>query len=172
MFVPRTGSTFVHPRRGREHSLDLEDSLSRFCTQPGLFPQVRVDRSPQDCENECFIGIFPQDSTSATHIARIPALNPNRATGTFDVLIETVIGCQPGQPPTTLRMPAAVTYTATSDCDGDGEVEIEELMLGVRIAIGDRPSSDCLAQDLDSDGVVLIHELIAAVRAALEGSGT
>jgi hypothetical protein len=154
------------------HSLDLEDSASRFCTQPGLFPQVRLDLSPQDCENECFIGIFPQDSTSAIHIARIPALNASRAIGTFDVLIETVIGCQAGEPPTTLRMPAAVSFTANGDCDGDDEVEIEELMLGVGIAISDRPSSDCLAMDLDSDGTVLIHELIAAVRAALDGGGT
>ena len=131
-----------------------------------------LDLSPQDCENECFIGIFPQDSTSATHIDHMPALNPSTKSKTFDVLVETVIGCQSGPRPTLLRMPKAVTYTDKGDCDGDGEVEIEELMLGVSIAIDDRVPSDCLALDLDSDGVVRIHELIEAVRAALEGGGT
>lgn len=169
VFTPRGGSTFVHPRQGHAHSLDLQDSGGRFCTQAGLFPQIRLALDAQDCEDECFLGIFPPDSTSAIHIAHLPALN--RPVGTFDVLIDTVIGCQPGQPPTTLRMVRAVTYTGPGDCDGDGDVAIEELLLGVNIALGARPSSDCLAQDLDSDGAVQIHELIAAVRAALGDAG-
>ena len=169
VFTPRGGSTFVHPRQGHAHSLDLQDSGGRFCTQAGLFPQIRLALNAQDCEDECFLGIFPPDSTSAIHIAHLPALN--RPVGTFDVLIDTVIGCQPGQPPTTLRMARAVTYTGPGDCDGDGDVAIEELLLGVNIALGARPSSDCLAQDLDSDGAVQIHELIAAVRAALGDAG-
>jgi hypothetical protein len=167
VFVPRAGSTFVHPHRGRDHSLDLQDSASRFCTQAGLFPQLRLDLNPGDCENQCFIGIFPQDSTSSAHIARMPALN--RPIGTFDVLVETVVGCERGRPPTIFRMPAAVTYTAQSDCDGDGAVRIDELMLGVRISLGHEPVTTCLPQDLDNNGVLQIHELIGAVFASLEG---
>jgi hypothetical protein len=61
MYVPRAGYTFVTPYRGGRPSLDLEDSTSPFCTEPGLTPQVRLDLNPSDCENQCTIGVFPKD---------------------------------------------------------------------------------------------------------------
>ena len=134
IFSPRSGFTFVSPYRGQKPSLDLEDSASRFCTQPGLAPQVHLDLDSADCENQCTIGVFPQDSTSAIHIAHLPALH--RAPGTFDVLIDTVLGCEGGQPPTQLRMPAAVTYVkCLGDCNGDGTVTIDELIAAVNVAL-------------------------------------
>jgi len=170
IFSPRAGFTFVFPYQGKKPSLDLEDSANRFCTGPGLAPQVRLDLNPTDCENQCTIGVFPQDSTSAIHIAHLPALH--RAAGTFDVLIETVLGCQGGQPPTQLRMPAAVTYVnCVGDCNGDDVVNIDELVLAVSIALGENDISDCLVADRDGNGTVQIDELIAAVNVALQGCG-
>ena len=167
---PLAGFTFAFPRQGKKPSLDLEDSASRFCTQPGLAPRVRLDLDPPDCENECTIGVFPQDSTSVIHIAHLPALH--RAAGTFDVLIDTVLGCEGGQPPTQLRMPAAVTYVkCIGDCNGDDAVSIDELVLAVRIALGENETSDCLVADRDGSGTVEIDELIAAVSVALSGCG-
>jgi hypothetical protein len=108
-----------------------------------------------------------------TSIARLPRLH-RAAAGTFDILIDTVLGCQSGRPPTRLRMPAAVIYSSSNcigDCDGDNQVRIEELTLGVSIALGEQSSGHCLALDPDGDGNVEVFELIGSVRSALEGCG-
>jgi len=54
------------------------------------------------------------------------------------------------------------------DCNGDGEVRIEELVLGVRIALGE-PLALCPAFDATPDGVVRIDELVRAAGNALDG---
>ena len=167
--VPHDGLTFVFPYRRRQHSLDLQDAAHRFCTQGGLLPIIRLDLDPADCENQCFVGFYPPDSTAAIHIANMPALH-RAGGGTFDVLVDTFIGCQPDTPPTRFRMPAAVTYASCAgDCDGNNQVRIEELTLAVMIALGESPASDCLADDRDGDGALQINELIGAVDAALQG---
>ncbi|MCX8071607.1 MAG: hypothetical protein N3C12_04030 [Candidatus Binatia bacterium] len=54
------------------------------------------------------------------------------------------------------------------DCDGNGAVTIDEIVTGVRIALG----SDvllCPAADRDQNGIVSVDEIVAAVLAALEG---
>lgn len=55
------------------------------------------------------------------------------------------------------------------DCDGGGAVTIEELILAVRIALGEATLDGCAAIDADSSGSVSIDELIAAVNSALAG---
>jgi hypothetical protein len=53
------------------------------------------------------------------------------------------------------------------DCDGGRRVTIDELILGIGIALGDSAVASCAAFDLDDDGAVAIAELIAAVDRAL-----
>ena len=55
------------------------------------------------------------------------------------------------------------------DCDGDGTVDIDELVLGVRIALG--ANAECRAFDRDFSGNVTIDEAVAAVASALRGCG-
>lgn len=57
----------------------------------------------------------------------------------------------------------------TGDCDGNGTVAINELILGVNIAIGNQPVSVCLAFDVNDSGGVEINELIQAVGNAISG---
>ncbi len=57
------------------------------------------------------------------------------------------------------------------DCNADGSVAINELLLGVNIAIGLQPLSACGVFDADGSSSVEINELIAAVRNALDGCG-
>lgn len=57
------------------------------------------------------------------------------------------------------------------DCDGDLGVTIDELVLGVDVALGVRPLEACARFDESADGVVTIDELVAAVRNALRGCG-
>jgi hypothetical protein len=55
------------------------------------------------------------------------------------------------------------------DCDGSGDVAINELILGVNIALGTVEPSTCPAFDVDEDGAVAVNELIGAVNNALSG---
>jgi len=57
------------------------------------------------------------------------------------------------------------------DCGGDGMVSVDDLVRGVRIALGDMPLSECSAFDRDEDGRVAVGELVAAVAAALGPCG-
>ena len=52
------------------------------------------------------------------------------------------------------------------DCDGSATVTINELVLGVNIALGGSTIEVCPAFDLDDDPRVGIAELVAAVRDA------
>jgi N-acetylneuraminic acid mutarotase len=65
-------------------------------------------------------------------------------------------------------MPASARVCA-GDCDGDGVVAINELVLGVSIALGALAAEACAAVDGDGDGAVTIDELIAAVDRGLSG---
>ena len=55
------------------------------------------------------------------------------------------------------------------DCNGNGEVTIDELILGVDIALGTQSVDVCPAFDVNSDGQVTIDELVSAVNNALDG---
>ncbi|HVM97974.1 MAG TPA: hypothetical protein VMT89_16385, partial [Candidatus Acidoferrales bacterium] len=55
------------------------------------------------------------------------------------------------------------------DCSGDGEVTIDEILLGVNIALDNKPVSSCSSFDANGDGEVSIDEIILAVNAALFG---
>lgn len=55
------------------------------------------------------------------------------------------------------------------DCDGSGAVSIDELVLAVRIALGDQPVGSCQAVDTNGSDGVEINELVAAVGRALTG---
>jgi len=64
---------------------------------------------------------------------------------------------------------ADVPSSCVGDCNGDGAVTVDELIVGVNMALGARPVSDCPVMDANGDGQVSISDLIAAVRAALDG---
>lgn len=55
------------------------------------------------------------------------------------------------------------------DCAGDGQVTINDLILGVNIALGAPDVSACAALDADGNQAVTIEELLGAVNAALNG---
>jgi hypothetical protein len=58
------------------------------------------------------------------------------------------------------------------DCDGGGHVTIDELILGVNIALNSQLLSACPAFDADNDGMVAINELILGVNNALTACNT
>jgi len=63
----------------------------------------------------------------------------------------------------------AAAQNCRGDCNGDGEVSINELIVGVNIALGSANASACPAVDGNNDLEVTINELIVAVSNALNG---
>ena len=72
---------------------------------------------------------------------------------------------------TSTRMqPGSVAPVAVwpGDCTNDGAVGVDELILGVNIALGNADLSGCFAFDGNGGGTVDINELVSAVNAALK----
>jgi len=55
----------------------------------------------------------------------------------------------------------------SGDCNFDGKVTIDELILGVNMALGSLPRIACPPADANNDSAVTINELVSAVNAAL-----
>lgn len=67
-----------------------------------------------------------------------------------------------------LASTAARAQSCVGDCNGDGMVAINELIIGVNIALGDQPVSACPAF-ANQEGEVTIAQLILGVNNALNG---
>lgn len=64
---------------------------------------------------------------------------------------------------------AAVTAACTGDCDGSGTCTVDEIVVGLSIALGGREIGDCGAFDADASGTVTVDEIVTAVSNALNG---
>ena len=64
---------------------------------------------------------------------------------------------------------ALAAAQCAGDCNGDGEVTVDELIIGVNIALDTASLSRCSALDTNHDGIITIDEIIAAVNTALNG---
>jgi YVTN family beta-propeller protein len=64
----------------------------------------------------------------------------------------------------------AVPASCIGDCNGDGQVTIDELLLGVDLALGGQ-SGTCSKMDANDDGRITVQELMKAVDVALHGCG-
>jgi hypothetical protein len=69
----------------------------------------------------------------------------------------------------TLQALAPSGWVCPGDCDGQGEVSIDELMMGVRAALGDAALEECPSVDSNNDGEITVDELISAVNHSLAG---
>jgi photosystem II stability/assembly factor-like uncharacterized protein len=57
------------------------------------------------------------------------------------------------------------------DCRRDGTVTVDEVMLGIRIALGEMGIETCVALDFDESGSVEVNELVTALSNVLAGCG-
>jgi hypothetical protein len=62
-----------------------------------------------------------------------------------------------------------VPTVCQGDCDGNRYVTIDELIIAVRIALGQAPLESCSAINVDNSGTVVINALVGALVHALEG---
>jgi hypothetical protein len=68
-----------------------------------------------------------------------------------------------------LCVASAAGAQCLGDCAADGRVTIDELVVGVRLALGSGAASSCSAFDPDGDGQVVIADLVSAVGHAMRG---
>jgi YVTN family beta-propeller protein len=123
--------------------------LTWTCVPPGEGERLGVDRDGDGHRDrdELDAGADPADPDSTPDTSITPT--PTEPTATVTPTVE-LLGC-PG------------------DCDGNSEVTIDELVIGVGIAVGESPSERCPNLDRDRNGVVLIDEMLRAVRTSLDG---
>jgi hypothetical protein len=74
--------------------------------------------------------------------------------------------------PTSIAIAAAPAPACAGDCNDDGSVTIDEVIIGVNIALGATALTDCPSFDLNGGGEVTVDELVAAVGNALNGCPT
>jgi len=99
----------------------------------------------------------PGDGCSATCMLENGAATP---TGTPDGT--------PGTP-TATRTPGTPGAGCAGDCGGDDAVTVDELVLGINIALDQATVDACPAMDADGSGRVMIEELVSAVNSLLLG---
>ena len=71
--------------------------------------------------------------------------------------------------PVTLAVEVQIGSRCPGDCNGDGEVSVNELIIGVRIALDTASVDECRAMDTNDLGEVSVSELVVAVRSLLNG---
>lgn len=77
-------------------------------------------------------------------------------------------GTPTGTPAGTVS-PTVPSGTCVGDCNGDHQVAVNELIVGVNIALGSAPVTDCPSFDVNGDGMIDVSELISGVNGALNG---
>lgn len=70
------------------------------------------------------------------------------------------------------RASATIDVPCVGDCSGDGRVTVDEVVLGVNIALDRSDISACRAMDNCGDDRVEVNELVQAVNALLRGCAT
>jgi hypothetical protein len=91
-----------------------------------------------------------------------------------DVMLPTPTVTPTMIPTQTATATASATPTVDApicvgDCNGDGEVTVNEVIVGINIALGQSDVSACPAFDADGSGTVTVDEIVRAVNNALNG---
>lgn len=68
-----------------------------------------------------------------------------------------------------LLIAAPAAAQCPGDCNGDGEVRVDEMVIGVRLALDGGSVDECPSVDANGDGVIGIEELVRAVTNLLNG---
>lgn len=110
-----------------------------------------------------------------------PTASPTASASVTPTSSPTVTASGTRTPTTTAVASASATPTATStaaptascvgDCDGSREVTVDEIVLGIALALGSADPGECAAIDASGDGIVTVDEIVRAIQSALNGCG-
>ena len=100
-------------------------------------------------------------------------VNTSAAPGEYDLNLRVVEARNGPQTVALATMPGKLTVGAVcpGDCNGDGVVTINDLIVGVNIALNSASLDQCSSFDGNDDGSVTVEELIVAVNNALNDCG-
>lgn len=147
--------------------VECPDTDGNPCTDNCDFATGQCTRDASKC--------FPGCETCNAGTGECEPANLGRACDDFDVCspqsrceaIDLGGGIQRGF--CTAGEPTPGPDGCTGDCGADGSVTVNEVILGVNIALGNTALSSCTAFDANGSGSVEVNELIAGVNALLNG---
>lgn len=88
---------------------------------------------------------------------------------TMEIFVGVATPTPSAPPPTATATATPEVSTCAGDCNGDGEVTVDEVIVGVNIALGVTAADVCPAFDPSGDGQVTVDEILLAVNRALTG---
>lgn len=142
-------------------------------TPTGMVQVARLELEVRAAAGEIFSVVVQPESIRDAEGVALPA-----AAGACVVFVDvgepaTATPTRSATPLPTATAPPTPTPPAIppciGDCNGDAEVTVDELLLGIAIALGLRPPGDCPAFDPDGDGQVVVTDIVGAVNASLVG---
>ena len=126
----------------------LITDLSRLDT---AVPQQSMFNAANAGSPHSVVTISPNSSGGGVLAVALTAFtDPSDASATHRAAVQArVSGDQPLPDLVDLALPTPAPLSCAGDCNGDGSVAINELILGVNIALGTSPLSACAAIDAD-----------------------
>lgn len=109
------------------------------------------------------------DETAAATVTVTPSASASEAAATPVTASPTSSPLRETASPSPTPSPTPRAGACTGDCGGSGNVTIDELVLGVNLALGRDGPSECPAMDPNLSSTVEISELVDAVGHALYG---
>ncbi len=147
----------------------LRSSAPAQCSAPTPLPTATETPLPTATATE-----EPTDPPppTATRVVSTPTQTPTHTTTSTPTSTPTITNTPTMTgTPTQTRTPSNTPTPAPcyADCNYDGRIAVNELILGVNMALELRPISDCSGFDITRDGAISIGELVTAVRGNLNG---
>lgn len=146
---------------------DPNDPYGHLCTNVTPRPNGTSCDDGNDCrtDDKCQAGeCAAGNSTGPTNTpTRTPTSGPATATHTHTLVPATATRTHTAPPAT--RTPRV----CTGDCGVPGEVHVDDLLLGIRILLGEATPNECVKMDKNGDGQVTIDEVVGAVASAAYG---
>ncbi|MBI4517331.1 MAG: YncE family protein [Deltaproteobacteria bacterium] len=114
------------------------------------------------------VGDIPKQAAVTADGAYLYVTNSESDTvSSIDMRTNTVVATAAVGPSPRGIVIATLPPACAGDCDVDGVVTVDELVRGVRIALGRTSLASCLAMDPGGEGTVSVDELVRAVNHAL-----
>jgi hypothetical protein len=184
----RNPNAFDPPRILRNNQ-----AVARLTINPGFSPRVDPDTLlgwlRSDAPSQCMSATPTAPPTATRTPSPSPSEEPTEPAATPTQFVPPTLTPTNTHTPTQTAT-ATITNTPTQtrtrtntgtptntptpgpcygDCNFDGRISIGELIVGVGMALGNRPVSDCRNFDITGDGTISIGEIVRAVNGALNG---
>jgi hypothetical protein len=167
------GDPVVCTAQDQCHLAGTCDPSSGICSNPAAPDGTACDDGDTCTSNDqCTAGTCAGTGACTATATPITLVTPTTTSAAAATSTATAVAAT-GSPAATETPCPEQTATGgpscAGDCNGDGSVRVNELIIGVNIALGNASVCVCPSFDRDFNRTVSINELIAAVLAALEG---